>query len=300
MSLAKIFTVTKNEYDLIQDWITYHSNIFGCENIIIIDNGSTNINVLEYYNNIKSSGVTIITREGYVAMQQGEHYTEIMNKYKNDTEYLIGLDTDQFFTINGVTDKDTILNYLISLNKHYDMYIVYYMWESIVEPSNEFYKNYKMERPTMCDKFRIDNLYERCRHCPHIIYRACNFISTENGNHNGITVNNTRLTCNDIVYIHYHHTGKKRAFERCAAICEGYKYVNLSLDFKEQSNILKPLYDTGIGQHRVREYINFLNIINTNNLDKNSSNFDEIVFKEDSIPDDVFTYSGIKDFFKQI
>ena len=36
--LCKIITLSKNEYDLIEDFLLYYDSIVGIENIIIIDN----------------------------------------------------------------------------------------------------------------------------------------------------------------------------------------------------------------------------------------------------------------------
>ena len=75
----KIFTVTKDEYDLIQEFIDFYGYIFGYDNLIIIDNGSTNTSVLEYYNRVKrEKNVNIVSETGYENCKQGDHFTKYM------------------------------------------------------------------------------------------------------------------------------------------------------------------------------------------------------------------------------
>jgi len=96
MSLAKIFCMTKNEYDLIEDFILYYGYLFGYDNIIIIDNNSTDERVINIYNKYKNMGITIYFENSYENDGQGNAFTKYMNLYKSSCKYLIGLDTDEF------------------------------------------------------------------------------------------------------------------------------------------------------------------------------------------------------------
>src|SRR5271154_1859977 len=96
----KIFTVTKNEYDLIESFILYYGSNFGYDNVIIIDNGSDNNDVLNIYSKYKVKGVKIHTELGYKNNLQGDHFTKYMKMYKTEADWLIGLDTDEFLVLN--------------------------------------------------------------------------------------------------------------------------------------------------------------------------------------------------------
>ena len=39
--MVKIFTMVKDEVDIVNDWIIYHASMFGYDNIYVIDNYST-------------------------------------------------------------------------------------------------------------------------------------------------------------------------------------------------------------------------------------------------------------------
>ena len=90
-SLVKVFVLTKNEYDMISDFLTYYGRIFGYENLIVIDNGSNHQDVLNIYDSFKSKGVTIIEDRSNIAYH-GEIMTKHMNTYKNTCEFMIPLD----------------------------------------------------------------------------------------------------------------------------------------------------------------------------------------------------------------
>ena len=39
--MVKIFTMVKDEVDIVEEWVVYHGHIFGFKNLYIIDNFST-------------------------------------------------------------------------------------------------------------------------------------------------------------------------------------------------------------------------------------------------------------------
>jgi len=39
--LVKVFTMVKDEVDIIDDWVIYHGSMFGFPNIFVIDNFSS-------------------------------------------------------------------------------------------------------------------------------------------------------------------------------------------------------------------------------------------------------------------
>jgi len=256
-SVAKIFTVTKDEYDLIDDFIIYYGKIFGYQNLIIIDNMSTDKNVLDVYK--KYPEIKIYYEEGYQKDKQGEYFTKYMNMYKNQAKYLIGVDTDEFIYVmnNDESTSYDIMGYLNKLSDKYDMFkIKYYDW-SIPNKNSSDYVNYKHTRPV-----RHIDMFKRCPDeniTRKVFYRASNFISTMCGNHNGnTTTNKTYIT--RLGYFHYSNTGKKRTLERALNICIGYDYVdkndnkNIIIDKLEIKALKKvPCY----GFHRRDELYNF-------------------------------------------
>jgi hypothetical protein len=90
-----------------------------------------------------------------------------------------------------------------------------------------------------------------------MFFKSKNFISTINGNHDGVTINNKSLYLNSISLLHYHNTGFKRMIERAHNICIGYKYINNNDTDIQIFNKLK-IYNSCFGIHRVEQLRDFM------------------------------------------
>jgi len=258
MTTLKIFTVTKDEYDLIEDFIIYHASIVGFENIVIIDNMSSDERVLNIYK--KYNQVKIHYETGYQNFKQGEHFTKYMNMYKHDAKYLIGMDTDEFIYIldeNGNPTNKMILEYLETLPHTHDMFSIKYYDYSIPNINSKDYINYKHERPSVnINRFARKNENHMINK---LFFRGSNFLASGCGNHDGKTVLNAHMMTN-IGYLHFNNTGKQRSIERARNICAGYDFINVNDSEERQLYKLEPMIlsnYTSIGNHRVKEIYYF-------------------------------------------
>jgi len=278
-ALAKVFTVTKNEYDLIEDFIVYHGYLFGYDNIVVIDNGSNDQRVLDVYEKYKPKGVTIVSRLGYRGTQQGDNFTSVMKEYKDTCEFMIGLDTDCFFCVDYSTDRDVILSYLRSLPKNYDIFQMKKFLMSVVDTNSPNYQNHKLVRPIDCTTFVIRDGYSGVS-IPHVFFRAANFVRTTNGNHTGESTTGRVWFCPQIAYIHYHDTGRQRLYERCRTIMLAYGFITEGMTRDQELHALRNNLD-GNGIHRQKQYIRYLE-----NPD--------LFYKEDPFPSDTFFFKDLK------
>jgi hypothetical protein len=154
----KIFTVTKNEFDLINEFILYYGSIFGFENIIIIDNGSDDQRVLNTYEKYKTLfGITVYTELGYNKNDQGNHFTKIMSIYKDSCDFLIGLDTDEFMALK--IGKFVSIKYI----KPYFQYL-YLVASNRIKISESFQinTNYQQKIKTLFQKYYQTNNQNFC------------------------------------------------------------------------------------------------------------------------------------------
>ena len=91
---VKIFTMVKNEEDIIEYWINYHGSIFGYRNLYVVDNYSddgTYEKILKY----KKVGVNIYREKDYT--QKGKLIEQLIKRQKN-YEIAIPLDIDEFIS----------------------------------------------------------------------------------------------------------------------------------------------------------------------------------------------------------
>lgn len=206
----QIFTVQKNE-ETIRDWLNYHGNIFGFNNIHFIDNNSD-----EEYKNILNDykikyGLNVYELDDF--RRKGEKLSEIMNKVKDDSNFLIPLDGDEFIGIKEeeqlLFDKQLILNYIDTLSLEYKYKFIYYL--------------------NMIDKKEYeDPLTEIMYFREYVVntkafYPSRYFISTDQGNHHGKILNNneTLKECN-LVLLHFHFKGYKHLISKTEKFAEGY------------------------------------------------------------------------------
>jgi hypothetical protein len=264
--LAKVFCVTKDEYDLIEDFIIYYGEIFGYNNVIIIDNMSTNEHVLQVYERYKPKGVTVTQWESYEKGEQGRAFTTVMNTYKDTCEFLIGLDTDEIMVLRSVVEKNKpvhrsdLVDFLKRLPLDCTKFTIKQYYLSIADPTCLSYIDFKHTRP-----FREQHTFlpEYHRNGIKVFYRSSAFSETENGNHNGKVTHGNTLSVDELCYLHFHETGEKRKFERAETVVYGYKYITPQLTVLQRLSKLLPLrYEHArchhAGFHRVEQYTEFI------------------------------------------
>jgi hypothetical protein len=255
MDLAKIFCVTRDEYDLIEDFIVYHGKIFGYNNIVIIDNMSQNSHVLETYEKYSRLGITVHKEKSYRGDDQGNAFTKYMHQYKNKCKFLIGLDTDEFIYSVNDSDPMAVRSVLEDLSKDSTMLVISeYLW-SIPEPTSTDYNNYKHIRPAK----NITKFHSMKKITKKVFYRSEAFAKTSNGNHDGC-VHFGKETVIPIGYLHLHNTGVRRMFERAQMCVDGYKYVDVNLPNVTQfiNMFAGAPWQNGYGHHKQQLYMLFL------------------------------------------
>ena len=97
-----------NEADLLPLWHAYHSSLFGAENLVIIDNGSTHPDVLDALTKIRSSGTLVLLNANASLSAKGDIIGSLINRYESfgNVDFFMPLDCDEFV---GVKIGDSIL-----------------------------------------------------------------------------------------------------------------------------------------------------------------------------------------------
>lgn len=113
----KVFTMVKDEADIVREWILYHGNLFGLENLYIVDNGSTD-GTLEIIQEFVQKGVHLFFEADY--RKKGIVMTALIREYA-PRGIAYPIDIDEFIVhfdkpTNTISaDKRTILEYFYSL-----------------------------------------------------------------------------------------------------------------------------------------------------------------------------------------
>lgn len=259
--VAKVFVMTRDEYDLIEDFIAYHGAIFGMDNLVIIDNNSTHPAVLAAYDKYRPLGVTIVNAPSYVGESQGREFTTVMKRYADQCTWLIGLDTDEFLVCSDHVSsspsfddmKHDILTTLASIPPQVSVVRVTTNFNSVVDPLDPGYEAGRYRFPA-----RQMTRFQRVGSCK-TFYRAATFVCTHMGNHSGRASCGVLADHARLAYVHFHMTGKARHFERARMhVVDGFKHVDG--DPRTHIERLQPLLGNRslLGLHRVEQYVGFL------------------------------------------
>lgn len=116
--MVKVFTMVKDEVDIVRDWVIYHGCLFGWSNIYVIDNYSTDgtYEALQEFKDL----IHIIQKPDY--RQKGIYMTELMRLHsRGDDKIFFPIDIDEFIVYlepnsNKITfDRDFINQYIQNL-----------------------------------------------------------------------------------------------------------------------------------------------------------------------------------------
>ena len=111
MIAIKIYCMQKNEDDILDEWIDYHSQIVGTDNIYLIDNESTD-NSNEIYKKWIKNGLHVKYEKDY--KRKGDYIYEWIreNNIKYGEHIAIPLDIDEFI---GLSDPDPNIEESVSI-----------------------------------------------------------------------------------------------------------------------------------------------------------------------------------------
>jgi hypothetical protein len=233
-----IATMVKDEDDIIEEWIQYHGKIFGYENLIIIDNCSTD-NTYELCKKYLDRGIKLDVRDNY--LKKGDYMTEIKNN--NPCDFFIPIDIDEFI----VYYKDGELNIHTHIFPHLE-------YLKNTHPNNMIFKmNY-------IGPIRTNNelpILKQFTHGHIVDYKteAKSFIL--NLNHNNIKIDHgnhiptTNYVLTDLYLIHYHQRSNDQHKKKIINNIKG-------LGYQMDINHLKSLRHNCKGNHHVRMCIHML------------------------------------------
>jgi len=167
--MIKLFTIVKDETDIVAEWVHYHGRLFGYANLYIIDNVSTDGTYEKLLDLQVKYGCSVFRRPNYAL--KGEYMTELIREYcshKNEsgnytTPIAYPIDIDEFVAMYDsktktiTCDKSAILAYFeqtilpkIASNEHAFFKANYIMNKLISNDcdSSDFdgYKNAVMEK----------------------------------------------------------------------------------------------------------------------------------------------------------
>jgi len=265
--MIKLFTIVKDEIDVVREWVMYHGYIFGFQNLYIIDNMSIDGTYEKLLELQQSHGCNVSQKPHY--SMKGEYMTQYIcdfckekdtnGKYVTPIAYPI--DIDEFVTIYDnethtiSCDKDKILAYfkeiilpLIERNEHI-FFKANYVFSKIMSdaPNGSLGYNSAVRECSHGKYSDYGNLAKTFFSSKHVI--ECG-IHIDHGNHFNSDMGRYYFT--KLVLVHYH----ARSYEQmCKKI-----YNNVAgFDYPVNDAALLQGYVSRPGGHHVKNRINVLN-----------------------------------------
>lgn len=261
--LLKIVVLSRNEYDLIDDFLTYYSALIGAENIILIDNGSDHPGVLACYRKFIAQGLTVEqTSKGLWC--HADIMTDAMSRCQDAAHFLMPLDTDEFvyfkrsaITVDSMDGARRALQEYLAEVLPTSFNIIRYadVMASVVDPHSSDYSAYRHQHPARSMTRFKDQGWDK------LIVRSTAFASITQGNHNVRLKAGTEprvLVSSMLGLLHFHETGNARTRERCLMSMRGYAQFSEDVQRGSWETQLRVcdriLRGNGFGGHRVLQY----------------------------------------------
>lgn len=270
-TLAKVVVLTRDEYDLIEDFLIHHGALFGFENIVVVDNGSKDARVLEVYERYRAKGVTVES-DVRAMTSMAQMVTDALQRHRGSCRFLIPLDTDEFM-VHGTLESLSKSEGQQASSNHEDIKkriseeleaipddvsVLRYgrFLGSIPDPESDDYVAFKHQRPARSVTTFYDQGWDK------LIVRGDAFVAISQGNHHARTAYGRTLTLENFGLLHFHETGAARKRERCLMSMRGYRQIHfleaqgtLEGQLRACNELIKQKL---FGGHRIEQYVVFL------------------------------------------
>lgn len=251
--ILKIVLMTKNEKHLLRPWVKHHGNIFGYENLYIIDD-SSDVAILNYYLGLKQIGVKVYNNKSNLS-NLVYHINAVFNEIKSSCDFLIKLDTDEFIGVynpknNAVSIcKHTILNEFNNLPINGNKYKCSYIINSL---------------PTKENDNPLDNVYftQPYKTTFKTFFFSKTYLHCDLGSHEGSVVapyDSSHYNETNLLIIHYHNQKCETFIDNCRKAMVSHGYIsagdNYFRQFEKLKNINSKVCQSG---HKVKIYLDYL------------------------------------------
>jgi hypothetical protein len=242
--IIKIATKVKNEDDIIDKRIEHHGEIYGYENIHVIENYSTD-NTYEICKSYLYKGIHLTREKDF--RRKGDYMTHCLNNV--DCDVFIPVDIDEFLGYynkkeNTITkSRDTILSYLESINTSSNNAIFKMAY---VEPKNTTDENGLGKFTHGAYNHYLGNAAKTFVIKKHLVK---NFRFDQ-----GFHYKTDKYILSDLILIHFHNRSHEQVIKKVHAQVTGIGHI-YELEYLEK------VVNTGRGalcRHRIRQAIDLL------------------------------------------
>lgn len=243
----KLFTMVKNEIDIIDEWIFYHGSIFEYKNLFIIDNYSDD-GTYEKLLRLKNVGINLYRKPDY--KKKGEYMTQFYETCCDPDDIVYPLDIDEFivffdkYSKKISVDKHTIISYISNLPDA-EIYKTNYINAMPTQYFPEGFKNAVCE----CNLGIYDDNYNS--HAKSFMQKKLYSGKIDHGNH--IPSNNYFMT--SLCLVHFHTRNLEQIKKKIYCNVGGFGYDTNNVEKLKKIIKINPICD---GSHHIVKLISIL------------------------------------------
>jgi len=261
----KLFLMTRNEIELIEDWLKYHGFLFGFENIYILD-GSDDQRVFDIYKKYKPFGLHVkISSTGLNGL--AEELNLLMHEKKGLNNFLIKLDTDEFLSYSlPVTLGDEITQVNLFHNKFLSVSNFSEFFEALPITGQRYQASFMTW--SIPKNSHVDNpAAELIEFTPiqpinfKVFFHSESFLSVDLGAHVGESTNNEGFIYTGLSVIHFHSTSLDDSIRRARQVLISHGYIDVLDSVEIQHDKLLKIQARGAVNsfHKISLYLLHLN-----------------------------------------
>ncbi len=259
--IIKLFTMVKNEVDIVEDWLKYHGTLFGYHNLNVIDNMSDD-GTYEKLQEYVKKGIRLSRELDYT--KKGDYMNKLIHNPNHDKyDIAYPIDIDEFIVYYDKEQNKLLpfktVGYLNSLNLKHNVFKANYIQAQIsngsingytratIEAKYGKYDDYKDMAKTFFNKHTWNGEIDHGNH-----YCTQDYFMT------------------DVCLVHYHCRNLDQMKAKVVNNVKGLGYDAMNIE-KLQENL------HGCGNHHVKHMISILN--NTFSINTNFRSDNPVILK---------------------
>jgi hypothetical protein len=287
--MLKIFLMTKNDVNYIEDWIIYHGYLFGLKNLYLVD-GSDDEEVLAIYDFYKKHGLNVLHTDAGLN-DLADEITSLMHQYKGENNFLIKLDSDEFLTyakssrfrwknllrVMLLIIKEKVRSALGKVRHDFKYYHYAPSHKALrVDSFVEFFQDlpktkyiYKAGLTTNCIPIHhcsgspCEEIVEfNALECTNFksFFHSDGFVSVDLGSHHGESLKTDKIIFTDLCVVHYHFTCISDFASRAKKVLLSHGFLCENDTLENQELKLNKLNDEDVpmSRHKFHFYLSFL------------------------------------------
>lgn len=288
--MLKIFLMTRNDVNSIEDWIIYHGYLFGLKNLYLVD-GSDDEEVLAIYDFYKKHGLNVLHTDAGLN-DLADEITSLMHQHKGENNFLIKLDSDEFLTYAKPSQfrwRNWLRRMLLMIKEKirsakgkaqhdlkYSDFLVPDHKALRVDSFVEFFQDipkskyiYKAGLTTNCipkhhcsgspsEKIVEFNALEYTDFKS--FFHSDGFVSVDLGSHHGESLKADKVIFTDLCVVHYHFTCISDFASRAKKVLVSHGFISEDDALENQELKLNKMTDNDVpmSRHKFHFYLSFL------------------------------------------